>query len=167
MSGPSRPGVAADFVIPALALGLTGYYLVSTADLLWEARSTGLLVGLGLVVLCAAQMARLGVQLMGRQATPGFGGLLADTRDNRRRLALLALLSGFALTVSYTGIVAGLFICLAGGLAVMGVRSLKQLVLIPGITVLIVFLLFIVVLDSRLPRGPVESLLLGLIGGGG
>lgn len=167
MSDPSRPAAAADLIVPALALGLTAYYVLSTADLRWEARSTGSLVGLVLAGLCGAQIVRLSVLLLRRRATAGFGGLLADTRDNRRRAALLALLSGFALTVGQTGIVAGLFLCIAGGLAVMGVRSLRQLVLIPGVTVLVVFVLFIVVLDSRLPRGPVEALLLGLIGRGG
>jgi len=48
-----KPALGAYFIIPLLASGLTIYYLVSTLDLNWEARSTGTFIG---VITEAAQV---------------------------------------------------------------------------------------------------------------
>ncbi|MEJ1159471.1 hypothetical protein [Prosthecomicrobium sp. N25] len=164
----TAPPSLADGFVPLLAAGLTGYYLVSTLDLTWEARSTGTLVGSALLGLCALQFARMVVERSTGVAVPGFGGLFADTPHNRTRLALITALAGFVLLIPWTGTTLGLFLLLLAGMLAMGVRSPLQLFGIAGGVSAFVLILFLGLLKSRLPRGALDSWLLslpGLLGG--
>ena len=52
-----RKPLGADLVIPALALGFAAYFFVSIADLAWEAKANGMVIG-GILVLLIAISAR-------------------------------------------------------------------------------------------------------------
>ncbi|HEY9529913.1 MAG TPA: hypothetical protein VIQ55_00890, partial [Burkholderiales bacterium] len=69
---PRQP-LGADLVIPLLGLGFAAYFFVDIADLGWEAKANGVLIGAILVFLIAVQLAR-----MGRQFARGEGDLRAD-----------------------------------------------------------------------------------------
>ena len=58
-----KPALGAYFIIPLLACGLTLYFLISTWNLIWEARSTGTFIGVILLLLCFAQFVRLGLRV--------------------------------------------------------------------------------------------------------
>ena len=80
MASPNVPPggktpLGADLVIPALALGFAIYFFVSIADLAWEAKANGVLIGAILVSLIALQLVRVGVQLLKGRATLSFAGL--------------------------------------------------------------------------------------------
>lgn len=151
-------------IIPALAVALAVYYLISTAELSWEARSAGLFVGSILLVLCALQLLRSGRSLAAGRAAWGFAELFRDSVDNRRRLGLLLLVVLFIAAIEWVGVTLGLFLLIAGSMAVMGVRHVRQLVLVPGITALTVFVLLVWLLGTRLPKGPFEAAILPLLG---
>ena len=157
----------ADFIIPLLAVGLTLYYIVSTAELTWEARSTGWLVGFALLVLCAIQFGWLAIQRRRDEITFELGDLFTNTVNNRKRWGLLATLALFVLAIPVTGTTLGLFLVMAGGMMVMGVRRPAQIIGIAACTAGTVFLLFIVLLKSRLPRGALDEALVSLIKGWG
>jgi hypothetical protein len=57
----------------------------------------------------------------------------------------------------------GLFLALASGFAVMGVRPIRRILVVSFCVALSCSLLFTVALDSGLPHGPVENLLLRAI----
>ena len=65
----------------------------------------------------------------------------------------------FIAAIRWLGLTLALFLALAAALYLMGVRKRTHLVLIPLVIAAAAYLLFIVALDSDLPRGPVERLL--------
>jgi len=162
---PAATG-GADLIVPAAAVALAAYYIASTADLTWEARSTGTLVGGALLVLCTLQACavlyrrRQGIAL-------GFGGLFSPTATNRQRTALLAVLCVFVGTLPWVGTTLGLFLSLVSGMAILGVRDLRRMLAVAAATSMTVFLLFMLLLKSRLPKGAVDERLLSFLAGAG
>jgi hypothetical protein len=162
--GAGREPLGGDLIIPVLATGLTLYYLATTAGLVWEAKATGVFVGVALLALCAAQFLRLGRRIFSRRGSLSLGDLIVDDINNRRRLGLLVLVSLFIATVGRLGATLGLFLLLIGSMRLMGVRDARTLVAVALMTSAVVFLLLIVFLNTRLPRGPIEKLLAAAAG---
>jgi len=154
----SKTALGAYFIIPLLACGLTIYYLVSTLDLVWEAKATGFFVGGILVALCAAQFVRLGLRVVQGEGNLSLGDLADNNLFNRQRLALLALVVTFVVTLQWVGTTLGLFIVLVACMWVMGVRSLRVLVSVALTTAAVVHLLLIQLVGSQLPQGVFKGL---------
>lgn len=155
--GTERQPLGAELILPLLASGLTIYYLIDTATLAWEARATGVIIGVVLLALCTVQFVRTAIRLLTGTASLSLGAFAADTPDNRRRLGLLVLSILFILTIEYVGTTLGLFLFLYAAMWMMGVRSQTQLVAISFCTAATVFVLLVWLLGSRLPRGIVEN----------
>jgi hypothetical protein len=132
----------------------------------WEAKATGLVVGVVLVALCAAHVVRLGVRIATGAGGLGLGDLVANDAFNRQRLALIVLAAVFVATIHWVGTTLGLLLLLIGSMWVMGVRSVRALIGVALTTTAVVYVLLIHLLNSRLPRGPIEALLAALWGGG-
>jgi len=147
-----RAALGADLIIPVLGCLLTGYYFVSTTDLVWEARATGTVIGLTLLALCAALFVKLGMRVAAR-ATLGFGDLFRDDAFNRQRFGLIAMVTAYIVTIYWVGATVGLFFLLFGSMWLLGVRNWRQLIGISLTAALFVHLTLIVLLGSRLPRG--------------
>jgi hypothetical protein len=167
MAANGPPGgkapLGADLLIPALALALAVYFFVSIADLSWEAKANGVLIGAILVSLVAIQLARIGIELAKGRATLGFGRILAPREALAKRVGLVLITVAFIGSVRWLGLTLALFLALAAALYVAGVRRRAALVLVPLAVALAAYLLFIVALDSDLPRGPVERLIPALV----
>ncbi len=161
----SRPALGADFIIPALACSLTAYYLMSTVDLVWEAKATGIVVGLVLLSLCVAQFARLGLAIAAGSGNFNLGDLITNTLFNRQRLALLVLVILFIATIQWVGTTLGLFLLLIGSMRLLGVRRFRTLVGVAFTTAALVHLALITLLNSRLPQGVLMNLLSSALGG--
>ena len=159
-----RPAIGADLVIPVLASALAAYYLITTAELDWEARSAGLFVGTVLLAMCAFQILRILAGVITGRGSIGFGELISNTVHNRQRLALIVLVALFIGTIGWTGTTLGLFLLLACSLWVMGVRQPITLLSVAFTTSAVVYTLLILLLNTRLPRGLIERLIAGLIG---
>lgn len=156
-TGTERQPLGAELILPLLASGLTIYYLIDTATLAWEARATGVIIGVVLLALCAVQVVRTTVRLLTGTGSLSFGAFAADTLDNRRRLGLLVLSALFIFTIEYVGTTLGLFLFLYAAMWTMGVRSQTQLLAISFCTAATVYGLLVLLLGSRLPRGVVEK----------
>jgi hypothetical protein len=151
--------LGADLVIPALALGFAGYFFFSIADLAWEAKANGVLIGAALVVLIAVQLAR-----MARQFARGEGDLRADPLwqpidVTGKRVGMVAVTIAFIAALPWLGLTLALLIAMLAALWVMGVRRRATLVLLPLAIAAAAYLLFIVALQSDFPHGPIEKLL--------
>jgi len=158
-----RTAAGADLVIPALALGFAAYFLLTTADLEWEAKANGVIIGSLLVLLIAVQLVRTGIALARGRASASFAPLFQPAEALRKRVGMLAITIAFVATVPWLGLGLGLFIALAAGFTVMGVTGRKRIVLVSFAVAAACTLLFTVALDSGLPRGPVEKLLFLLL----
>ena len=159
-----RPS-GADFIIPVLAVALVAYYSASTLRMAWEAKVTGVVIGALLVPLCGIHIARMIAAISRGHGTIGFGDLVANNLFNRQRLGLVALGPAFVTGLEWTGTTLGLLLLLIGCMLVMGVRSLRALLSVALVTTAIVYFLLIYLLNSRLPRGPVENLISSVLGG--
>lgn len=157
-----KPPLGADLVIPALALAFAAYFFVSIADLSWEAKANGVMIGTALVVLVLAQIARTAIAVL-----RGRGSLRAEVLWEPRevlgkRVGLVLVTIGFIATLKWLGLTLGLLAWMLAALWVMGVRSWKVMGAIAGVTAAAAYLLFIAALNSNFPHGPLERLLAAL-----
>lgn len=150
--------LGADLVIPILALGFAIYFFWSIADLAWEAKANGVVIGAVLVGLVAVQLARVALQV-----AKGRGDLRTDPlwqpRDALfKRIGMVLVTLAFIVLLQLAGLTLSLLVCMAAALAIMGVRRPSTLVWISVAVSAAAYLLFIAVLDSAFPHGPIEKL---------
>jgi len=150
--------LGADLVIPALALGFALYFFVSIADLAWEAKANGVIIGSILVLLIAAQVFRIALQMAKRKADLGFSPLWEPRDALGKRVGMVLITIAFIATLNWLGLTLGLLLALFAALWIMGARG-KTLVIVPIAVALAVYLLFVVLLQSDIPHGPIERLL--------
>jgi hypothetical protein len=160
-----RAALGADFIIPVLACGLTLYYLVSTVELVWEAKATGMVIGLVLIALCVAQFARLVLRIRAGDGSWRLGELINDDTFNRQRLGLAAMVALFVVTIHWVGTTLGLFLLLIGCMRLLGVTRIRTLVGVAAVTAAVVHLALITLLGSKLPQGVLKDLFAAAFGG--
>ena len=148
----------ADLVIPALALGFAVYFFVSIADLAWEAKANGMVIGAILVGLIALQVVRIGIRLAKGQANLGFSPLWDPREALGKRVGMVVVTIAFIATLRWLGLTLGLALALFAALWIMGARG-KTLAIVPLAVALAAYLLFVALLQSDIPHGPIERLL--------
>lgn len=158
MSG-KKGAYGADLVIPALALAFTIYFLFTTSAMEWEAKANGVFVGWMLIALVVVQAVRIAIGYVRGRGDFSFAPLVAPGGAMGKRLGMMAITIAFVATVPWLGVGLGLFLGLAAGFAVMGVRPVKRILLVSFCMALACALLFNGVLDTGLPSGPVEKLI--------
>ena len=151
--------LGADLVIPALALGFASYFFWSIADLAWEAKANGVVIGAALVGLVALQ-----IVLIALQVAKGKGDLRADPlwqpRDALwKRIGMVALTVVFIAALPWLGLTLTLLLAMLAALRLMGVRKLSTVLWISLAVAAAAYVLFIAILDSSFPHGPIEKLL--------
>jgi hypothetical protein len=159
-----KPALGADLLIPALALGFAIYFFISIADLTWEAKANGILIGVILVTLIAIQAARVFLQVARREAVLGFDRLLLPRDALPRRIGMVVLTAVFIATMPWLGLTLGLLIAMAVGQWLLGVRNPRSLALVSFGVAAFAYVMFIVVLDTAFPHGPIENVMKALAG---
>jgi hypothetical protein len=154
---PKAP-LGADLVIPLLALGFALYFFGSIADLVWEAKANGAVIGALLVGLVVLQLARIGVEV-----AKGRGDLRTDPLWQPRevlfkRVGMVLVAVTFIFMLQLLGLTLSLFVAMAGALLIMGVRRPWTVLGISFAVAAAAYLLFIALLDSSFPHGPIEKL---------
>ncbi|MPZ36577.1 MAG: hypothetical protein GEU95_00695 [Rhizobiales bacterium] len=159
-----KPALGADLIIPVLAAGFTIYFLVTTSDVVWEARANGTVIGLTLLTLIAIQVVRIIALWREGAGTMSFGEFGRMTAGHQKRLTVLLILVVFVATIPWLGTTLGLLFSMFALMWVLGVRDIKTLVGVSFVTAAAVYLLFIAFLKTQLPAGPIEHLLQPLFG---
>jgi hypothetical protein len=160
-----RPAAAgADLVIPLLALAFAAYFFVSIQGLAWEARANGAIIGSALVALIVVQLGRIALAVARGRATLSTAPLWSPREALPKRLGMVAVTIAFIATIKWLGLTLGLFLGMAAALRVMGVRKPARILAISLAVALVAYLLFILVLDSSFPHGPVERAVSALRG---
>jgi hypothetical protein len=162
----NKAPLGADLVIPALALAFVAYFFFSIADLAWEAKVNGVMIGTLLVVLVGIQLVRIGVMVARKTGDLRFDPLLLPRDALPKRIGMVLLIVVFIVAIQWLGLTLSLFLGLAAGLYLMGVRKRAQLFWVPFAIAACAYLLFIALLNSDLPHGPVEKaiVVLGIAG---
>lgn len=150
--------LGADLVIPLLALGFAAYFFWSIADLAWEAKVNGVVIGTALVVLVALQLVSIAIQV-----AMGKGDLRTDPLWQPsdvlwKRIGMVLVTVAFIAALQLLGLTLSLLIAMAAALAVMGVRKLSTITWISLAVAAAAYILFIAILDSAFPHGPIEKL---------
>ncbi len=153
-----RPSHGADLVIPALALGFAVYFFVSIADLAWEAKANGIVIGGVLVLLIAVQLVRSLMPFLRGQASLRFDALWEPRDAFPKRIGMVLVTIAFIATLNWLGLTLGLVLALFAALWIMGARG-KPLLILPLAVAAAAYLLFVVLLQSDIPHGPIERLL--------
>ena len=163
----ARPALGADLIIPVLAAGFTIYFLVSTGRFTWEAKANGVVIGVTLLALLAMQVVRIFASVRRGDGTLGLGDIAAPSTAQGQRIALIVILALFVGTISWLGTTLALFLAMTASMFVLGVRRPAELFGVPLVTSVVVYLVFVLLLPTRMPLGLVENGLAALAGGGG
>jgi hypothetical protein len=154
-----KPAIGGDLVVPALGLGLAAYFLVDIADVAWEARANATVIACVLLALIGLQLARITRRVMAGEATLGIGGLIAPRQLLPLRLFVLLLTGIFIITLPWLGLTLGLFLLVLLMMRLLRAGSWRKIVITAAVVSIAAYLLFIALLNSRMPHGPVEKLL--------
>jgi len=154
-----RKALGGDLVIPVAAIAFTAYFLHSTSGLQWEAKANGVIIGIALIVLCAIQIARIGIHVAREHGSLSLSTLVSPPDAFRKRVGIMAITVAFVVTLPWLGLGLGLFVALAAGFWLLGVRGPRHVLLVSFAVVAVCEGLFTFALDIGLPRGPVELLL--------
>lgn len=157
-SGNKSP-IGADLVIPGLALCFAVYFYFSIADLAWEAKANGMLIGAVLVVLIGMQLVRIALKVAKGEASLGFDRVISPRDALPKRIGLVLLTVAFIVALPWLGLTLSLVLAMAAALYLMGVRKRSHLVW-PSLGVAgSAYLMFVAFLGSDIPHGPVERLI--------
>lgn len=162
----SRPGLGADLVIPSLAVILAVYFFFTIYDLPWEAKANAFAIGGVLLLLVAVFVTRLALKVRRGEATLGLDKLMDRASAQWKRVGIIVAIAAFIALLPMLGFTLSLFFGMIGSMLVMGVREPKALVGTALGAAAACYLMFIALLDTNFPRGPVEDLLAPIFGGG-
>ena len=157
-----KPSLGGDLVLPGMAAAFAAYYFASIWNLTWEAKANATVIGVILLVLIAIYLARVALQVVSGRASLRLGSLFAPRRVLGQRAMVLAITAIFVAALPWLGLTLGLFALVAALMLALGAGSIRAILLTAGAIAGGAYLLFIALLNSRLPRGPVESLLSAL-----
>jgi hypothetical protein len=159
---PKAP-LGADLVIPGLALAFAAYFFFSIADLAWEAKANGVVIGAILVILVLVQVCRIGSTIVRGEAGFGMQALLNPRDALRKRIGMVLITLAFIATLQWLGVTLGILLALAASLWIMGVRSRMALVIVPLAIAAAMYLLFVALLQTDIPHGPIELMMTKLL----
>ncbi len=146
-------------MIPLLAGSFAVYYISTVWDLPWEAKANGLVLGSLLVLLVLVSVFGTLHSLYRGTASLSLRRLIEPIQFQSKRLGLVALMIAFIAVMPYLGFTLTLFTFLVLAMLLLGVRSVRRLLSVAAIAALVGYLMFIVLLDTPFPHGPVEALL--------
>jgi hypothetical protein len=151
--------LGADLVVPALALGFAAYFFWSIAELAWEAKANGVIIGSALVVLALAQVLRIAIRVAKGEASLDTGSLWQPADVLGKRIGMVLVTIAFIALLQVLGLTLALLLAMAAALRVMGVRSPLAVLGISAAVATAAYILFIAVLDAAFPHGLIEKLL--------
>lgn len=156
---PPRAPLGADLAIPVLAVGFAAYFFWSIADLGWEAKANGVMIGTALVVLVAIQIVRIVIEVTKGRASLAADSLWQPSEVLGKRIGMLLVTVAFMLLLQVLGLTLALFLAMAAALVIMGVRKPATVVWLSAAVAAGAYILFIAILDAAFPHGLIENLL--------
>ena len=152
--------IGGELIIPVMALAFTLYYFSSIIDSPWTAQVNAFLVGSILIVLVLAFFAVCVRELRQGRATLGASDLIEPRRLIGKRLGFIGLTLGYLLVIGWLGFTLTTFLFLAGSMLLLGGGRRPALCLgLSAAMAGIGYAAFIALFETRLPEGPIETLL--------
>jgi hypothetical protein len=154
--------IGADLIVPILGAAFGAYYLWSTAALPLMAQFSGIFLMTCFAILIVLLLIRSVRALRSGRARFSFAALKETPATAVRRWGVFGLAIGFMLSIEHLGFTLAILIFLLASMTLLEVRPWRRLVLIAVIAAAAGYVVFIVALNARLPRGPIENLLAGI-----
>lgn len=151
--------IGADLAIPLLALGFAVYFFWSIADLTWEAKANGVVIGTALIALVGVQLVRMALRVARGEADLRTDPLWQPSEVLAKRVGMVLVTVAFIAVLQLLGLTLSLLIAMMASLAIMGVRKVSTVLWISFAVAAAAYILFIAVLDSAFPHGVIEKLL--------
>jgi hypothetical protein len=158
-SGRLKKRVGADIIIPVLGALYAVYYVASVWDFPPEAQRSGIFMASLLLFLVFVFFVRTAYELANGKAELDFSVILGPKDGRKNRLAFFGLILGYLLIVRWGGFTLTTFLFLFGGSLLAGLRPVKKALIFAGCASIGGWLFFIVLLKTRFPAGPFETLI--------
>ncbi len=154
-----RKGVGADLILPLMAAGYAAYYVFTIREFPWEAQMNGTFIAVVIWLLVGAFVLRTLLRLRRNEVTLRPTGVTTPRAKLVQRVAFIGLTALNIGLMPWLGFTLTVVAFLASSMWLLGVRTAKPLIAIPLSAGSVGYLFFVVALDTRLPKGPVEWLL--------
>jgi len=154
-----KPAIGGDLLLPAMAVSLAVYFLIDVDGLAWEARANATVIAYVLLGLIAIQLVRMALRIHAGEATLGLGPVVEPRWLLPLRFMVLAVTGAFILALPWLGLTLGLFLLVATLMRLLQAGTWTRIFTTAAVVSTASYILFIALLNSRLPRGPVEWLL--------
>lgn len=154
-----------ELIIPALAVGFTLYYFSTIIDSPWTAQVNAFLVGTILLLVVGIFSVVVVRELVAGRATLGVTNILQPYNMLPKRGGFIGLTLAYLFLIDILGFSLSTFLFLF--LSMLLLDSKRRVVLCFGLAFFmaaVAYGAFIVFFEKRLPKGPIENLLAGLIG---
>lgn len=157
-----------DCIIPALALGFTGYYLTTITEVPWISQASAIVVSglLGLAILAfivrSAWRLKRGVEVI--RLRESLHQLLGYMPTSARRIALLALVIGYVWLIETLGFSLTTFLFLFAAIVLLSsIGNWRKALAVSLTSSVIGYIVFLYLFRTRFPAGPIEIWLEGLL----
>lgn len=161
---PKKKTIGADLMIPVLAVAFTLYYFSTIWELGWEAKANGLAIGTTLLLLIGILLARTVLQVKRGAATLAMDRLLKPRESQGRRLGLIGAIVAFIAVLPWLGLTLAIFCFMCATMLVLGVRKPLPFFIAAFTVAAGGYVGFILILNTRFPHGPVETVLARIFG---
>ena len=159
---PKDKTTASELIFPILVLAFTFYYIYTIRELSWEAAINGYLTGGTLTVLIIVLFIRTAVTILKGHTEWSFKIRLSLSTLAKKRVGLIFLAGVYIASMLWAGFILPTFFFLFLGMFLLGVRSRLLLFSISAVFTMAGYIFFILVLDTRFPKGPIEKLISGI-----
>jgi hypothetical protein len=154
-----RKGVGADLILPLMAAAYAAYYVYTVREFPWEAQVNGTFIALVIWLLVVIMLVRTAVRLRRGEVTLRATGITKPKAKLVERGLFVAVTALDIVLMPWLGFTLTVMLFLLSSMWLLGVRGVKPLVIIPLAAGSVGYVFFIVALNTRLPKGPVEWLL--------
>ncbi len=158
--GGEKRQMGGELIIPILALVFTLYYISTVINSPWTAQLNAFMVGSVLIILVLLFLGYAAREVLQGRATLGASNLFAPYGILPKRLGFMAISLGYLILLPWLGFTLTTFLFMAASMMLLGnARRPVVYVVAAAVVAVIALLVFIVLFQKRLPKGPVEFLL--------
>ena len=166
---PQEPrNILPDFIIPALALAFTIYYLTTITEVPWISQASAIVVGslLTLAILAffvrSVLRIRRGEEML--ELRDSLHMLLGRVPVSSRRIGLLALAVGYVWIIDTLGFTLTTFFFVFAAIVLLSsLANWKRALAVSVSSAVIGYIVFLYFFETRFPSGPIEDWLKGLL----
>jgi hypothetical protein len=159
VQAPAKYPLGGDLVIPIGSAAFAAYYLYTIWGMSWHAAAAGIGISAAMAIVLLILTVRFVKMMRAGAADFGFGELVFPASYALRRAAILVAAIAFIYAMPLVGFTIALFSFLMLGIIILsGFAHLRTGFIIALSVSVAGYLLFIVLIGTRFPRGPFENL---------